>query len=404
MIPPPRVGTIITSLYGAGGDENRLIEHLRARDPERVDHRLCVVLAPDPAVEAGGGSLRRRLSDCGPVPFELGETPLRLQPRLPHPAAELRLAATTARVVWRLSRWLVRERIDVVDARLSLGTALSVAGARLAGHLPVVATTYGPRYFERPAVRAFGRRVYRAVDTLVSDARPRLDDVCAFVGRPLRCVVVPNGISAPMAEVSRGAMRARLGIPDDAPVVGQIARFVDFKGHDRLIDALPALLRRVPDAHLVLCGLVESQACFDALGERARARGLGERVHLLSWPGPIGDVWGVLDVHAHPTRYDSSPIAIAEAMACGLPSVATDVGGVGELIDEGCTGRLLPADVSAEALAPALAALLGDDALRKTMGRAARARYEQRHGPRTMANAMEDVYREVAARRAASMP
>ncbi len=400
---PPRVGTIITSLYGAGGDENRLIEHLRARNPDRVDHRLCVVLAPDESVESGGGSLRRRLEATGPVPFELGEVPLRLRAPLPHLVAEARVALTTARVVGRLARWLVRERIEVVDARLSLGTALAVAAARLAGDLPVVATTYGPRYFDRRGLRVLGRAVYRAVDTMVSDARPRLDDVAAFAGRPLRSVVVPNGIETPVVERTAAEVRTVLGIPEGAPVVGQVARFVDFKGQDRLVDALPPLLRRVPETHLVLCGLVESRACFDALVHRARAAGVAERVHLCAWPGPIGDIWQIIDVHAHPTRYDSSPIAIAEAMAMGLPSVATDVGGVAELIDDERTGRVLPSDVSAGRLGEVIASLLTSPNRRAEMGTAARARYETRHAPRVMAAGMEDVYREVASRRAASM-
>ncbi|MBM4393901.1 MAG: glycosyltransferase family 4 protein, partial [Deltaproteobacteria bacterium] len=120
------------------------------------------------------------------------------------------------------------------------------------------------------------------------------------------------------------------------------------------------------------------------------------------WPGPIGDVWSALDLHAHPTRYDSSPIAIAEAMSLGLPSVATDVGGIGELISDTRTGRLLPADVDSERLAGCLAELLDSEPTRRAFGLAARARYEARHSPRALAAGMEDVYLEVSARRAAS--
>lgn len=401
---PVRVGTIITSLYAAGGDENRLVEHLRARDPARVDHRVAVVLAPDPAVEASPGSLRRRLAASGLVPDELGERPFRERLALPAPLAAGRAAWTTGRVVSRLAAWLRASRIEVVDARLALGTALAVAAARLAGGLPVVATTYGPRFFESNGRRWLGRAVYRAVDTLVSDSRARLDDVCAFAGRPLRCALVANGIEPPAAERGPAEMRAHLGIPPDAPVIGQIARFVAFKGQERALEALPHVLSRVPEAHLVLCGLVESSEWFESLQRDARERGLADRVHVLPWPGPIGDVWGVVDVHVHPTRYDSSPIAIVEAMSLGIPSVATDVGGIAELITDGETGRLLPADADAEALAGALVPLLRSTAARSELGRAAQARYLARHSPRSLAAAMEDLYLEVAARRAASMP
>ena len=396
---PLRVGTIITSLYAAGGDENRLVEHLKARDPDRVDHRMVVVLRPEPEVEAAPGSLRRRLAARSFVPDELGEVPLRLRPPLPAPLAAARVVGTTARVVTRLAAWLRRGEIEVVDARLSLGTTLAVAAARLAGNLPVVATTYGPTYFEHRGRRAVGRAVYGAVDTLVSDAHARLDDVSAFVGRELRTVVVPNGIEPPASEISPDRMRARLDIPPTAPVLGQVARFVEFKGQDRTLAAFQSVLKAVPEAHLVLCGLVESPSFFERLRAQAVAAHLSDRVHILPWPGPIGDVWGVIDVHLHPTRYDSSPIAIAEAMTLGKPSIATDVGGIAELLVDG----LVPADADAEQLAAAVAPPLRDQALRWRWGLAARERYEARHTPRALAAGMEDVYLEVAARKA-SMP
>lgn len=400
---PVRVGTIITSLYTAGGDENRLIEHLKARDAARVDHRLVVVLRPDPQIETSPGSLRRRLAATSLVPDELNELPLRLRAPLPAPLAAARAAATTGAVVVRLARWLRRERIQVVDARLSLGTALAVAAARLAGNLPVVATTYGPRYFDRRGLRTVGRGVYRALDTVVSDSRARLDDVCAFAAHPLRCVLVPNGISPPVSERTPAEMRGLLGIPLTAPVIGQVARFIPFKGQARVLEAAPAVLRAVPEAHFVLCGLVETAPYFEALKARAAAQGLADRVHILPWPGPIGDVWGVIDLHVHPTEYDSSPIAIAEAMSMRVPSVSTDVGGIADLIVDGESGRVLPAAVDPDSLARALVTLIRDPALRAAMGHAAHARYTTRHSPRSLAAGMEDVYLEVAAR-AASMP
>jgi len=219
---------------------------------------------------------------------------------------------------------------------------------------------------------------------------------------PPRGAHVPNGIHRPVAQRARAELAAELGWPRDVPVVGQIARLIDYKGQDVLLDAAPAILARAPDAHFLLCGYAQRDDAWRRhLEHRAHELRIADRVRVLSYPGPIGDVWSLVDLHAHPTRRDSSPIAIIEAMSLGLPTVSTDVGGIAELVEDGTTGRVL-ATADPAALAEEVGALLTDGQRAKAFGAAARARYEARHRPEIMASAMEALYRDAAERWRAS--
>jgi glycosyltransferase involved in cell wall biosynthesis len=118
----------------------------------------------------------------------------------------------------------------------------------------------------------------------------------------------------------------------------------------------------------------------------------------MSYQGSIGDILGAADVFAHLSSFDSSPIAVHEAMSVGLPAVVSRVGGTPELVADGVTGLLVPPS-DPEAAAAALLRILGDADLASRLGNAAVARYEQRHRPETMANAHETLYRELLSER-----
>ena len=109
----------------------------------------------------------------------------------------------------------------------------------------------------------------------------------------------------------------------------------------------------------------------------------------------------VADVHVHASLLDSSPIAILEGMALGLPGVFTDTGGVPELVEAGETGLLVPTG-DVPALASGLETLLNDRAFADRLGRGARRRYETYHRPEIMAEAITQLFEEVAIARQAS--
>lgn len=388
-----RVASLLTALH-IGGDENRLLNQIAASDRSRIHYTVVVVLAPTEESERLGGPMRGRFEEAGIEVVDLGLVPFRLRRSLPRPLAALRTAATGADVVRRVAGLLRARRIDVVDARLWRGALLGAAAGRLAGVGAVVATNYLPQVWRRPGMRPVGDLAYAAIDTVVSDSRARLDEIRRQFRWPPRGALVPNGIAAPAARRTRADMAAELGLPADVPIVGQVARLQPFKGQHLLIRAAPRILERVPDAHFVICGYAQLSSDYRSRLEADIARlGLRDRVRVVSYPGPVGDIWTLIDVHAHPTLLDSSPIAILEGMALGRPVVTTAVGGIPELVADGETGRVLPPD-RPDLLAEAVADLLTDPETARRFGRAARARYEARHRPERLADGMEQVFRQ----------
>jgi glycosyltransferase involved in cell wall biosynthesis len=186
---------------------------------------------------------------------------------------------------------------------------------------------------------------------------------------------VPSGV--PTAELraaapARGEARARLGLDRHAFVVLALGRLVPIKGFDLLVQALPAVAAQVPTAQVVLVG--------DG-AERTRLAGLASALGVtgqLRMAGEITEVTTHLaaaDVLAVPSRNEGMGRVLVEAMALGIPVVATAVGGIPDVVTDGECGRLVPPD-DVDALAAALIELGRDAALRAKLGEAGPARAE----------------------------
>jgi glycosyltransferase involved in cell wall biosynthesis len=188
-------------------------------------------------------------------------------------------------------------------------------------------------------------------------------------------------------------MRAHFGVPADPSirVIGQISRLMPYKGQRILLQAAAPLVAKYPDIQLLICGYAESASYIRELEQLAEDLGIADRVHMAGYPGQVGDVWTAIDIHAHPTLFDSSPLAIHESMALGLPAVVSDEGGIPELVADGITGLVVPkGDIGA--CTAALDRLLGDPDLGARLGSAARQRYLDRHRPETMVRSTEALF------------
>ena len=230
-------------------------------------------------------------------------------------------------------------------------------------------------------------------------------------GCPCRGEVVYQGFDQEMFQpegVDGDAMRRRLAIPQDVPLVVAVARLVSFKGFHVLLEAAEAFLTRCPEAHLVIAGDGPEQ---ENLVRQAAASSVAARIHL---PGPLerrevvqlmaaADLFVNPGVDAPRGFVETLGIAALEAAAMGVPGVGTWVGGIPETIVDGETGLLVPPSDAAE-LAAAIGKLLDDGALRRSLGEAARRRVERLFTWRHLASEVAEVYRQVLAERRQPKP
>ena len=201
---------------------------------------------------------------------------------------------------------------------------------------------------------------------------------------------------APVPKEQAAAVRAELGLPADALVVGSIARLSEQKGHRYLLDAAARVLSARPGVRFLIVGDGDQ---WDALHAQARALGIGDRVAFAGHRTDVPALLGACDVFCISSTYEGTPLTLFEAMASGQAIVSTAVDGCQELLREGETALLAPPR-DAEALAAALLRALDDPALRARLSSAARAASAEFDIGRTV-DRMQELYDEVLAERRA---
>lgn len=189
------------------------------------------------------------------------------------------------------------------------------------------------------------------------------------IGTPDQFRVIPLGLDLRahrQVDGHSGFLREWFGLGADVPLVGLVGRLVPIKDPATAI----AAIARVPDAHLAVVGDGELRAKVEAIVER---HGVADRVHFTGWQTNMPAVFADLDLVLLTSRNEGTPVALIEAGACGRACVATAVGGVPSVVEDGVTG-VLTAVGAVDDLATSINALLGDPARRAAMGAAARLR------------------------------
>lgn len=247
---------------------------------------------------------------------------------------------------------------------------------------------------------AIDRQVLRSFAAVVVVADP-LREQLVLAGVPSeRIHVVPNGVSADrvaaVAHASRAEVRREWGLSDADRAVVVLGRLSPEKGQDVALEAFAGLARGGTNAPLCLV-LVGDGVSREGLEARAARDDLAERVHFAGWRNDPWRCLGAADVFLLPSRSEGLPLALLEAMAAGVPVVATDVGAVGEVLGpDGERARLIPAG-DALAMRSALEDLLGDDAKRERLARAAALRVREAYGIERQVRALETIWRDAAA-------
>ncbi|MDI3281503.1 MAG: glycosyltransferase family 4 protein [Bacillota bacterium] len=298
-----------------------------------------------------------------------------------------------------LTRLLKAERFHLVHAH---GFKASLP-ARLACRWAAGRAIYTCHNFVRPDWQGWRRHLYlklerhlaRHTEAIIAVSRAMRDCLVREAGLPAdRVVVIPNGISIERFQHPRGqAATAPPWQPPRRPFILCVARLIPAKGVQHLLQAVHLLhsSRRLPSFHLAVAGDGPQRA---ALEELAKELALEERVTFL---GPRSDVPALLaqaDLFVLPSLSEGAPLSVLEAMAAGCPVVATAVGGVTEVIQNGITGYLAPLG-DPSGLAECLLAALADPREAKARAERAQQLVKSEYSAEAMVQRTADLYRAV---------
>jgi glycosyltransferase involved in cell wall biosynthesis len=307
-----------------------------------------------------------------------------------------------ARVVIRLLRWLRTHELDAVHVHGQKGGILGRIAAR-AGHAPVVYSPHGLGYRSQHLRGRRSGELRRAATLLVERRLGRLTAAIVACSEDERRAVLQDGLT-PNERVHRiygGAAVPQAIEPDsrlvrfrgDGPLVGTVTGLRVEKDLPTLVSAIGVLIeRRVP----VRCAIVGDGPCRPALQRKIAEAALTDQVLLLPFAPPAERYLAALDVFVLPSRWEGLPISVLEAMAMGLPVIATRVNGIPEAVDDGLTGLLVTPQDEIR-LADAISALAMDEAARRRMGHAGRAAVVRRFALDRMVDELERLYATVSA-------
>jgi glycosyltransferase involved in cell wall biosynthesis len=296
----------------------------------------------------------------------------------------------------RLKRVIAEQRPDVVHTHMSKAGLLGRMAAS-ALDVPVRAHTYSGHvlddYFS-PAVsktiEQIERRLARSTSLIFAVAETVRDEIVAHGIAPAeRVTLVHHGVDLePYLPIGSGPgrLRATLGLPGEAILVGFAGRLAKVKRMDRLIDVARRVCAANPAIHFIVAGDGPERA---AVEEAVASPELAGRMHMIGWVVDLVDFYESIDLVVLTSSNEGMPISLMEAAAAGRPAVATRVGGVPEVIADGVTGFVVD---DAEPAAEAVLRLAGDPGLRRDMGSKARERVVEAFGVRRLAADLKRYY------------
>jgi glycosyltransferase involved in cell wall biosynthesis len=250
-------------------------------------------------------------------------------------------------------------------------------------------------YFSRRVTRLFlaiERRLAMASTKILTVSEGLREELLRLrIGRPETVGVMPLGLELDgllRSDLRRGELRRRLGISPEVPLVGIIARLVPIKDHSTFLEAAADLHRSRPDVRFLIVGDGELRPHLE---QQAHALGLSRCVTFLGWQRELEPIYADLNLAVLSSLNEGTPVSLIEAMAAGLPVVATRVGGVSDLVEHGKTGLLVPPK-DPEALSGAMKALLGGPDRGREMGRLARETVYPTYSDAALIDRMDHLY------------
>jgi glycosyltransferase involved in cell wall biosynthesis len=375
-----------------GGPHNKTIN---LAEPLRRRGWDTVIAIPD---EPGTAAPRLRTAGIEMEELPLGRVRASLDLRL-----QLRFFRTFPIGVRALEQAIERHAADVVQIG-GLVNPHAAFAARRAG-AAVVWQVVDSGYTPWPVRRAAMALVRRFADAVMFTGETLIE---VHGGR--EALQLPTFVYFPPVDTHRFVpsrerglrLRAELGIPSDAPLVGTVSHLTPPKGVENFLAAAARVAALHPDVRHVVIGSAPPSHAAYAKSLRREAAELGLS-HPVVFAGDRSDVeswYAAMDVHVIPSRSEGAPTTALEAQSCGVPVVATRVGAVHEVVEDGVTGLLVPSD-DPESLAAAVVSLLQDPAHRAELGQSGRAAALERFSVETSADVHARAY-EAALRHAAA--
>lgn len=325
--------------------------------------------------------------DCVPLMEAVGIRHIKINIRTKseiHPKLSLSLGP--------LARLVREEGINVIHAQTRVTQVLGFFLSRMTG-VAMITTCHGffrPRWFRR-IFPCWGKMV-------IAISKPVLQHLKADFGvAQNKICLIPNGIDLNRFVVAddqrRRQARQELGI-NHAPLIGIIARLSDVKGIEVLIKAMPDVLKRIPLAQLIIVGQGPEEENLKKLTQDLALTG---QIHFKNIIHQAQDLLPAFDVFVMPSLMEGLGLSVIEAQACGIPVVASRIGGLIDLIEDGKTGYLVPVNDPAF-LAARVVDLLQNHAQSRVMAQQARLNIEQHYSSQNMLKETVKVYEQYSCR------
>lgn len=366
---PLRVLFLLTSMP-VGGAETLLVNLVRRLDRRRFAPEIVCLKEPGP--------LGEMLSAEVPV------------------HSNLLACKYDLRILPRLMRLMRRPRVDAV---ITVGAGDKMFWGRIAAHLagvPVVASALHSTGWP-DGVGRLNRLLTCWTDAFIGVADAHAEHLVSNEGFPAAKVnTIYNGVDCDrFAPQDASDVRRELGIAVGAPVVGILAALRPEKNHELFLAGAKRIREAVPDAEFVIIGDGPQRALLEGL---AAELGLANAVRFVGSRSDVPALLAACDVVALTSHNEASPVSILEALACGVPVVASDVGSVRETVVDGETGRLFPAGDQA-AFVDATVALLQSPAERRRLGAEGRRRVVARWSLNAMVRGYEQLIERIYAKK-----
>lgn len=373
-----RVLHLITRLP-VGGAERLIVGILRNLDPQHIDSLVCCI--------QDRGELADEVEALGIPVVSLG-----LMQKHGHDRA----------VVPALVELMREHKIDVLHSHLYHANLYGRLAARRLG-VPCIASVHNtyskPRWLRHLLNRFLAGRTYRIT---AGSAEVRRDILRHDRVPAEKVVLLPNAIDLARAEskLTPAEARQRLGCATDDRVIGTVGRLEEQKGQRHLLDAF-ALLRAAPGFSGVGLKLliVGDGRLRDSLRAQAEALGIADACLFPGTIGELGDVYRGIDIFVMPSLWEGLSLAMLEAMAAGLPMVATAVGGAREVLGEDRYGKVVPPG-DAAALAAAIRTLLENPARCRELATVGADRVREHYSVAALARQLTSLYQGAYASRA----